>query len=306
MTPSSGSAITTLTPASRLPWSGRQLACALGLVALAVAAMWSAWGDWAWISYMDTEHSHVFLVVPFAVAIVYVNRDKFAQMKRQDSASWVGPLVILGGILMAYDGYHHARRAFFHMGTVLVALGSAITALGPAVLFKFWHATLMLAFIVPMPNTLRLKIAFPLQTWMATITAGISNFFGQPVDRQGNSLIINGRLVNVVESCNGLRLVWTLILVTWLFAFVTPLKTWVRWTVVLAAPLIAMVCNVIRLVPTLYLHGHASRETADRFHDIAGWCMIPLAFFMLMGVISLIEAFGVDVRREEKEVVSSQ
>jgi exosortase len=295
----------TMTPSTRLPWTRGQLVLALVLAGLAVGAMWSAWCDWAWISYMDAEHSHVFLVVPFAAAIVYVNREKFARMPAQRGASWVGPLIVLGALLMAHDGYFHNRRAFFHMGTVLVALGGAITALGSRVLFTFWQATLLLGFIVPMPNTLRLKIAFPLQTWMAAITEHVVNFFGQGVVRQGNSLIINGNLVNVVESCNGLRLVFTLILVSWLFAFVTPIKTWVRWTVVVLSPVIALVCNVIRLVPTLYLHGHASRETADTFHEVAGWCMIPLSFFMLMGVISLIEAFGVDVR-EEKPVASSE
>jgi hypothetical protein len=75
----------------------------------------------------------------------------------------------------------------------------------------------------------------------------------------------------------------------------------VRWTVVLVSPFVALVCNVVRLVPTLWLHGHASKETADAFHDYAGWCMIPLSFFMLMGVISLIEAFGVDVRRDDDD-----
>ena len=280
--------------------------CALALVGLAVASMWSAWRNWATLSYKDDEHSHVFLVIPFAAAIVFVNRRKLARIPVQRGASWVGPLVVLAGLLLAHDGYNHARRMFYHMGIVLVALGSAITVLGHHVLIKFWHATLLLPFIVPMPSMLRIKIAIPLQTWMAAITEKTVNAFGQDVVRQGNSLWINGQLVNVVEACNGLRLVWTLILVSWLFAFVTPLKTWVRWTVVLVSPLIALVCNVIRLVPTLYLHGHASKETADTFHDVAGWCMIPVAFFMLMGVISLIEAFGVDVRREEEPVARSQ
>ena len=301
MTPTSGTIITLPPQTTRLPWTGRQLLAALVLTALGVGSMWSAWGDWAMLSYQDPEHSHVFLVVPFGAAILYVNRHKFAQMRPQAGASWAGPLVVLAGLLMAYDGYHHHRRAFFHMGPVLIALGGAITALGHRVLLKFWQASLLLAFIVPMPNTLRLRIAFPLQTWMASITETVVNGLGQEVVRQGNSLWINGQLVNVVESCNGLRLVWTLILVAWLFAFVTPIKTWVRWTVVLLSPLVALVCNVVRLVPTLYLHGHASKATADTFHDVAGWCMIPLSFFMLMGVISLIEAFGVDVRREDED-----
>jgi len=296
-----GSSGSTSTLRPRLPWTGGQLLCALALVCLAVGSMWSAWCNWAVLSYADAEHSHVFLVVPFALAIVFVNRKKLSEVPVQRGASWVGPVVVLAGLLMAHDGYNHARRAFYHGGIVLVALGSAITVLGPAVLFKFWHATLLLPFIIPMPSMLRLKIAFPLQTWMAAITEKIVNVFGQDVVRQGNSLWINGQLVNVVEACNGLRLVWTLILVSWLFAFVTPLKTWVRWTVVLVSPFVALVCNVVRLVPTLWLHGHASKETADAFHDAAGWCMIPLSFFMLMGVISLIEAFGVDVRRDDDD-----
>src|SRR5687767_12232543 len=101
----------TLTPRS-LPWSGWQLLCALALVGFAVASMWSAWGNWFVLSYGDAEHSHVFLVLPFAAAIVFVNRRKFAEIPVQRGASWVGPLVVLAGLLLANDGYNHARRAF--------------------------------------------------------------------------------------------------------------------------------------------------------------------------------------------------
>ena len=86
---------------------------------------------------------------------------------------------------------------------------------------------------------------------------------------------------------------------SWLFAFVTPLKNWVRWLVILLSPITALVCNVIRLIPTLILYGHSSKETADKFHDAAGWAMVPLAFVILRFVINLIEAMGVEVREED-------
>jgi hypothetical protein len=58
----------------------------------------------------------------------------------------------------------------------------------------------------------------------------------------------------------------------------------------------ALVCNVIRLIPTMLLYGHASQTAADRFHDWSGWAMVLVAFLFLILLMSLIEALGFDVR----------
>jgi exosortase len=281
-----------------LPWTPRQLIGAAALLCLGVLAMWSAWSDWYGLSTQIEEHSHVFLVVPFGAVIMYVNRERFAQI-RQTKPSWVGPLIVAGGFALAYEGFNHAHESFWHMGAVLVALGAAVTVLGHGVLIKFWPAFLMLGFMVPMPNTLRLKLAFPLQTAMATLVEHLLGWFGEPVGRQGNSLTINGKHVLIVEACNGLRMVFTLILVSWLFAFVAPLKTWVRVLILVLSPLTAMFCNAIRLVPTLLMYGHASDKAADVFHDVAGWGMTLVALLLLFGVMNLLEWLGIDVRADD-------
>jgi exosortase len=277
-----------------LPWTPRQLVLAGVLLLGAVAAMGSCWLYWAETCYRIAEHSHVFLAVPFLLAIVYVNRAKLATVSPRPS--WAGPLILAGGWLMSWYGYTDRHQSMFHFGAVLVALGAVVSVLGHSIVLRFWQAFLLLGFMVPMPSRLRLQIALPLQTAMASSVERILNFFGEHVIRQHNSLTINGRQVEIVEACNGLRLVFTLILVSWLFAFVTPLKHWVRWMIIILSPVTALVCNVIRLIPTLLLHGHASKETADWWHDALGWAMIPIAFFFLMFVISFIEACGVEVR----------
>jgi exosortase len=276
------------------PWRPRQLVAAAAVLCAGVAAMWSSWSDWYSLSTQIEEHSHVFLVVPFGAIIMYINRDRFAQI-RQTGPSWAGPLLVAIGFGLAWEGFNHAHESFWHMGAVIVALGAAITVVGHGVLLKFWPAFLLLGFMVPMPNTLRLKIAFPLQTAMATAVEHFLAYFGEPVGRQGNSLTINGQSVLIVEACNGLRMVFTLILVSWLFAFVAPLKVWVRVLILVLSPLTAMVCNAIRLVPTLLMYGHASKESADKFHDIAGWGMTLIALGLLLGTVSLLEWFGVEV-----------
>jgi exosortase/archaeosortase family protein len=64
-----------------------------------------------------------------------------------------------------------------------------------------------------------------------------------------------------------------------------PLRNSVRILVLLASPLAAIFCNVVRLIPTIWLYGHAAKPVADDFHNISGWIMLPIAFLLLMGII---------------------
>ena len=283
-----------------LPWTSRELWLAGVMLALSVGAMWSCWCDWLNISYHIEEHSHVFMVVPFGAAIMLVNRKWFRDVR--PGTSWVGPIIVAIGAAMGWHGYYHAHQSLWHMGAVLVAVGAVVSVLGHGVLVRFWPAFLILAFMVPVPQRIRFQIAHPLQSAMAGVVEHILSFFGEPVGRQGNSLTINGQQVLIVEACNGLRMVFALLLVNWLFAFVTPLKPWAKWMIILMAPVTALIANVIRLIPTLLLYGHANSTTANAFHDYAGWAMLPVAFVVLMFLISFLGALGIEVTRREKDL----
>jgi exosortase/archaeosortase family protein len=56
----------------------------------------------------------------------------------------------------------------------------------------------------------------------------------------------------------------------------------------LGSPLMAVVCNVVRLVPTVYMFGHASKGTAEAFHEAAGWVMLLVGYLLLMGGVRLL------------------
>src|SRR4030095_16232039 len=133
-------------------------------------------------------------------------------------------------------------------------------------------------------------IAIPMQTATAQATQTAFDILGeQNVQRNGNQLIINGTVVNVAEACNGMRMVFTLILVSYAFAFGEPLRGYVRFLILAASPLSAIGCNVIRMIPTIWLFGNASTEVAEWFHNFAGWAMLGIAFLLLMGIIRLLK-----------------
>ena len=109
------------------------------------------------------------------------------------------------------------------------------------------------------------------------------------VEQRGNLISFNGKQVEIAEACNGMRMVFTLFLASYVFAFVTPLRGYVRAIILLASPVTAVVCNVIRLVPTVWVFGHTSPEKAAIFHDFSGWVMLVVAFLGLTGIVRILK-----------------
>jgi exosortase/archaeosortase family protein len=94
-----------------------------------------------------------------------------------------------------------------------------------------------------------------------------------------------------------MRMVLALVLVSYAFAFSLPLRLLARLLVLIASPAAALACNVIRLVPTVLLYGYSQQSWADSFHDVSGWLMVPLAFFILLGITSLLRWALIPVTR---------
>jgi exosortase len=201
---------------------------------------------------------------------------------------WVGPVIALGGAMLNRLGDRYLIQSFWHGGAVLVAIGCLLTFLGREVLTSFLPVFISLMFVVPVPARVRQRVAVPLQTATARVTEKVLDLTGKDVDRTGNLLRINNVDVAIAEACNGMRMTFALMLVSFTFAFTTPLRPYVRLLIIALSPLSAVLCNVIRLVPTVWVYGQFSQDTAERFHDLSGWVMLFVGFLLLMGVIRLL------------------
>jgi exosortase len=276
-------------------WSQWHLIGAIVMAALGVAATFDAWADIYHIAVVDEEYSHIFLV-PLVVAwMVWVRRARFRHCS--PSGAIVGPVFVAIGWFISSYGFHHGIQSFWHGGSVLVVLGCILSVLGKNVIFRFFPAFAVLIFMVPFPGSIRQQIALPLQAWTAQIIQHLLDLVGMDVQRSGNNLVIGGMNVTVAEACNGLRMVFGLIMVAYAFSFGMPLRNSVRILLLLASPLAAIACNIVRILPTAWLYGNASHDVAEQFHDYAGWLMLPLAFLMLMSIIQLLKWAMIPVTR---------
>ncbi|MEM6333618.1 MAG: exosortase/archaeosortase family protein [Planctomycetota bacterium] len=274
------------------------LPIAIGLALMAVVANWSAWADLVHQGWKDPEDTHVLLVPLVAAWLIWARRVRFRKLVPRHR--WIGPVVVaLGWMLFSY-GEARTIDTFWYLGSATTLAGVALTFGGIDLLRYFLPAFGVLIFLVPVPGSLRPHVALPLQTATAAVVEWLFVAFGFPVERLGNVVEINGQPVLIEEACNGLRMVFSLILVTYAFAFSTPLRQYVRFLLLAASPLLAIACNVLRLVPTILLYGYADDAVGDLFHDLAGWAMLFVALLMLMGLLRLVDWLELPVIRLDR------
>ncbi|MGA3067342.1 MAG: exosortase/archaeosortase family protein [Tepidisphaeraceae bacterium] len=255
--------------------------------ALGVIATLPAWQDIYTIARNDEENSQLFLVPLIALYLVWVRRMRLRHCR--PTGRIIGPIVIAAGWAIGSFGFYRGIQSFWHGGAVLVVLGCILSVLGRNVVFRFFPALAVLVFMVPAPNRVRLAIASPLQNWTANISEKILELCGE-VNTQvtGNLLTINGQPLFVAEACNGMRMVFALILVCFAFGFALPLRNFVRILILVASPLAAILCNVIRVPATVWVYAYEP-QFGDAFHRYAGWAMLPLAFTILYGIIKTLQ-----------------
>lgn len=255
--------------------------------ALGILATLDAWRDIYFIARNDEEYSHIFIVPLVAIFLVWVRRVRLRHCK--PSGRIIGPVVVAVGWFFSSLGFYSGIQSFWHGGAVLVVVGCVLSVLGKNVIFRFFPAFALLIFLVPAPARIRLAVAMPLQNWTASITQHLLEACGVVnTEVTGNAMTINGHAVLVAEACNGLRMVFSLIMVGFAFCFAMPLKNYIRVLILLTSPLAAIFCNVARVIPTIWMYGYEPKY-APTFHTYAGWAMLALAFGMLYGLIKTLQ-----------------
>ncbi len=141
-------------------------------------------------------------------------------------------------------------------------------------------------FLIPIDPDGRYHIAGPLETFTSRAAQVCCDILGMYVQRDGNLLIINGAAVTVAEACNGARMVLSLFMVCYFVAFSPPPRPWwIRLVVLALSPIVAIVANVLRLIPTIWAFAHLSAPVAERFHTLGGYVMLVAAFIALMALM---------------------
>lgn len=242
----------------------------------------------------NSSLGYIFTVPLVFAYLVWLRKDRSFSFRGRESLA--GPVVLVVAVAMMYVGDATQLRFLFHMSVIVAFIAVALTFLGPRLMLAFLPAFVVLFFMIPLPGSVRQWLAIPLQKFATEVTVFILGILGVPAIQTGNLIEINGIAVAVGEACDGMRLVIPLALVIFAFVFSLPIRSHLRILLILVSVPVALLCNVVRLVPTAIAFGYFPSH-ANQIHDVGGWMMIPLAIILMSGFIKLLTWLDVSVSR---------
>lgn len=274
-------------------WSRWSPVQAVAAMAAAMLACMPAWRDIYVSATADPDNGYIVLVPALAGWLALCRRRRLRSAGR--SGLWLGPIIvaIAGGVYLLAGTL--SQTLAWHLGAIGVLIGAIWSVVGQSVMLRMSPAVVALFFLAPAPMEWLLPISDLLSAWSLVVTAGLLEIVGVPAYANGRELVVGVQEVSLGDFA-GVRMIAAISLVTYAFAFGMPLRHGVRIGLVLASPLVALVANIVRLVPFAILAENWPAST-HVLAQVSGWLTLALALGMLYGGIRLLRYAQVPARR---------
>jgi exosortase len=235
------------------------------------------------------DYQHGFIIAPLAVFFAYERRWDLAEAPIK--GSWLGLLPLVIGLTSLSIGRLGTELLTMRSGFIFTLIGLVLLLLGRDI-FKILAFPLFFLFLmVPLPESLLLTVAFPLQLMAAQFAVFSLQELGIPALVEGNIIHLAHTELFVHEACSGLRSLMALVTLGVVFAhFFKRGVLWIQILLVASTIPIAIFVNAFRVALTGYLAHHFGEDAAGgAIHDFQGIFTFGMAFFFLLGEGRLIE-----------------
>lgn len=278
---------------------------AAGLVIAALAAsyapnFYSLGEQW----FNEPNYTHGFLVIPIALVILWQRKDEleFAKL-RPMLLGWV----VVAGVLGARYWFFERNESWAENATVLPLLGGLALAFGGWPLLRWALPALgFLIFMLPLPPSINIYLAGPLQTLATLGSTTLLQAFGLPVLAEGNIIFIGASKLEVAQACNGLSMLVSFVTLvtatTLIMARDRPI--WERVVLLLSTVPIALISNIIRIAATAWAYQLLGEQRGQKLaHDISGWAMMPIALVLIWIELKLMSWLIVEENVDGKLII---
>lgn len=275
---------------------------------LAVGAVlivsWEAWVEMAKAALMHDVARPSVLIIPVMVWLIWVRRARFRFIRPGGyGIGWV--VLIAGAQFFFMSQYVYELRAAWHLGAVLMLAGAIFVCTGKSVIVQFLPAWAIMPLLVPVPFTLAVLIAKPIQLFEAQSIAMLYGLFGVSVEvftsassPGASRLIVSDTSLPLGSVCKGLPTMMSLMIISYGFVFGSPMRPLVRASLLLIAPVIALLCSALSLAGTLWLYnGPWELVTADLIRSMSQWVTLLIAFLLIAGALRLMGWASVPVHQ---------
>jgi exosortase len=264
-----------------------QAAVLIGLVGwLYSSILWHLGLQW----WDDPNFSHGFFVPAFSLFVLWRERSRLNSLRRKPSG-W-GLLIMVFALSVLILGVMGAELFLSRVSLLLLIGGLVVYFLGWSSFREAFFPWAFLILMIPIPALILNQITFPLQVLASKVAAGVLPFFGVPVLREGNVIILPAMALEVAEACSGIRSLLSLTTLAIIYGYFMEARLWIRIALALASVPIAVAANSIRIVGTGLLVQYWDPSKGEGFfHAFSGWLIFVVSLAMLILVHKLLGLF---------------
>ena len=210
-------------------------------------------------------------------AWLFYRRSHFLDVLRGPGA--IGPgagTLTIGAALYAWGAYTSSSDLQL-ASIIFVLLGGVLLLGGLAAVRAFWLPILFFGFALPVSPVLLAATLYPAQLLTAQFSGLILNGIGAASYVQGDQILRAEGSFIVIETCSGVRSIFTLSMLTILLIDLFERRGWHVLVLIVLAPVVAFFVNGIRVV-TLVLNPHSSIHSV---HNLQGIAMLLVGLVLI-------------------------
>lgn len=241
--------------------------------------------------------------VPFAVMGLFWLKSKELLQIPVNPSLFCGGGALCFALVLYWAGYRGEQKYLgFVSGQILVA-GMILWFLGWNWFRKAFWLWALLGMMWPWRILIE-PISAPLQKLLASLTAGFLKLFGVGAVANGSSVStdsadpITSKFISldIDVACSGMRSLFALVMIGFVFAFLRVKDEWKRWILVMCVPMIAVLGNFVRMLllyggSRIWGTGFAIGENHQMspYHMIAGLVVFGVALALMSVLVELLE-----------------
>ncbi|MFI4911427.1 MAG: exosortase/archaeosortase family protein [Sedimentisphaeraceae bacterium JB056] len=261
-------------------------------------------GTWA----HDDSWSHGFLIPVFSLYLIYRRKDNILSIETRPSV--IGLMAMIFLVIFYIFNIVQLRYAYGEPLLMIATLGSVILFMcGWRLIIHLWLPVAYLFFAIPVPTRLYRELTIPLRHIASQFATAFLNLVPD-LQATARGVIIDviykgealDSALDVAEACSGMRLLMAFLALGVAMAYLHERPFWQKIILVLSTVPIAVICNIVRVTITAFIHIFIGAEYAKGiYHDTLGLLMLPLAFALYWGLAWFMEQLFVSPANEKEE-----
>ena len=251
--------------------------------------------------------SHVLLIVPLSIVLIYLRRQKTLSDARVDAdrkRTIIASLFLLGLIFLVVSEYpplSTEKLSFEILSLVILWISIFVVCYGSASFMKARFPLLFLLLLVPIPEFVINKAIFALQAGSSDVAYGLLKMLSVPVVKEGFVLRLPVVNLEVAKECSGIRSSMALLLTVLVAGEFVLRSSWRKLLLVISAIPILVLKNGVRIVTIYLLTAYVNPAFLHGWLHTSGGVV-----FYLLGLIALIPVAVLLRKGESSDAIPSQ